>query len=68
MTEAVKSTEDSKKEEALAKIEPVKIVENSSKVDATFSEDSLFEKAADLEHSLIKAVTLLLKMYSLIFF
>ena len=65
MTEAVKSTEDNKKEEALAKIEPVKIVENSSKVDATFSEDSLFEKAAELEHSVIKAITLLLKNYGI---
>ena len=65
MTEAVKSTEDNKKEEALAKIEPVKIVENSSKVDATFSEDSLFEKAVDLEHSVIKAITLLLKNYGI---
>ena len=65
MTEAVKSTEDNKKEEALGKIEPVKIVENSSKVDATFSEDSLYEKTADLEHSLIKAVTLLLKNYGI---
>ncbi len=65
MTEAVKSTEDNKKEEALAKIEPVKIVENSSKVDATLSEHSLFEKAADREHSVIKAITLLLKNYGI---
>ena len=67
MTEAVKSTEDDKKKEevALAKIDPVKFVQNSSKVDSTASEDSLLEKAANSENFLIKAVTLLLKNYGI---
>ena len=43
-----------KEEVALAKIDPVKMVENSSKVDATALEDIAFEKGADLEHSVDK--------------